>query len=213
MKNRLNLLITALGIMLIINACQTPEERAKEMNGAKPDSNVVTEGNIPADNTATESTTPETDAAVNNAAMKHDSSSLNAGNDTKKATKGKASVGATEPAVNEKMEMDKNGVYARAEVMPSYPGGQQSLEKFVEDNLQYPQGAIDNGIEGKVLISFDVDETGKIYRPMIISEKLGYGLEEEALKIVKAMPQWNPGKMKGKNVKTKFTLPISYQLM
>ena len=63
---------------------------------------------------------------------------------------------------------------------------------------------MDNNVEGKVIISFDVDETGKIYRPMVVSSKLGYGLEEAALKIVKEMPQWNPGKMNGKNVKTKF---------
>lgn len=206
MKNKLTLIAVCFVMLLTTNACQTPEERAKEMNAAKPDSNAVNEENIPADNTIAESS-----AAGH--AINHDSSSINAGSNTKKAAKGKASISISENTANEKMEMDKNGVYARGEIMPSFPGGQQSLEKFVEDNLQYPQEALDNGIEGKVMISFDVDETGKIYRPSVVSPKIGYGLEEEALKVVKAMPQWNPGKMKGKNVKTKFTLPVTYQLL
>jgi protein TonB len=209
MKNTINLIVTALGIMLIINACQTPEERAREMNGGVKDTNKAI-----TDHTATniDAADTNTTVATSNEALTKDSAAV-ATNAPKKSAKGKVIISLNEPAANEKMEMDKNGVYARAEVMPSYPGGQQSLEKFVEDNLQYPQEALDNGIEGRVMISFDVDETGKIYRPMVISPKIGYGLEEEALKVVKAMPQWNPGKMKGKNVKTKFTLPIIYQLL
>lgn len=201
MKNKISLLLFGLGITCMINACQTPEERAQEMNATDT-----------AVNNATISATPDTatTVAADNAATK-DTTSV--ATNTVKAKKGKGTVvmiGANDSKA--KMEADKDGIYARAEIMPSYPGGQKSLEKFVEDNLQYPQDALDNSIEGRVVISFDVDETGKIYRPMILSPKLGHGLEEEALRVVKAMPQWNPGKMKGQNVKTKFTLPIIYQL-
>lgn len=127
-------------------------------------------------------------------------------NQQKKTTRGKATIDMSAASSSSSKENAE-------QVMPSYPGGEQSLEKFVEDNLQYPQEAIDNNIEGRVLVTFDVDENGKIFRPSIASEKIGYGLEEEALRVIKSMPQWNPGKLKGKNVKTKFTLPIIYQII
>ena len=200
MKNTINIIVSALAVLLMINACQTPEERAKEGN-AKDTA-------VQAIDSATTGMSASTDTA-NNKTVTDTTASAN----TTKAKKGKAMVvmvGAHDAKA--KMEADKEGVYERAEIMPSFPGGQNELQKFVEDNLQYPQQAIDNGTEGKVIGSFDVDEKGKIYNPVVVSQKLGNGLEEEALRIVKAMPQWNPGKMKGKNVKTKFTLPIDYQL-
>ncbi|CAN5515122.1 hypothetical protein BH10BAC2_BH10BAC2_41670 [soil metagenome] len=201
MKNKISLIALTLGVMLVINACQTPEERAQEMNTMDTSVNDATISAMP--DTATT-------VATDNRVLPGTTS---ASDITAKTKKGKATV-VMLAAQNTKgkMEADKDGIYARAEVMPAYPGGQRSLEKFVEDNLQYPQDALDNGIEGRVVISFDVDETGKIYRPMIVSDKLGHGLEDEALRVVKAMPQWNPGKIKGQNVKTKFTLPIVYQL-
>jgi protein TonB len=127
----------------------------------------------------------------------------------------KTTVRIKEYAVNRKakMEADAAGVYSYSEVMPSFPGGEKALEKWLENNIQYPETAQDNGTEGDVLITFAVDENGKVYTPTIISNKLGDGLEEEAVAVVYKMPKWNPGKIKGKNVKTKFTLPISFQLM
>ena len=112
----------------------------------------------------------------------------------------------------DKIEADNEGVYNRAEIMPSYPGGENQLRKFIESHIEYPQAAIDNNVEGTVTLAFAVDEHGNIYTPAVVSRKLGYGLEDEAVKVVKQMPKWNPGQIKGKNVKTRFTLPITYQL-
>lgn len=194
------------GGFLFINACKSPEDRASDnmMN----DTAAIHEntGTTPAD-----TMTAMTGARPDTASVAPGPTSGNTS--MKKGTKGKASVSMSDvDNSKDKMEMDKNGVYAKAEVMPSFPGGQNALEKYVEDNLQYPQQALDNGTEGRVLIEFDVDEKGKLYRPIIISDKIGDGLEEEALRVVKGMPTWTPGQMKGKNVKTKFTLPISYQI-
>jgi periplasmic protein TonB len=196
MKNKISLTAIMLGIVLMISACQSAEEKDKEINASD---DIVTD-------TLSAPGTGNTDKERVN-----DTASSTAF--TEKAKKGKASVvmvGAHNSKA--KMEADKDGVYARAEIMPSYPGGQRALEKFVEDNLQYPQEAIDNNVDGRVVISFDIDEKGRIYRPVVISQQLGYGLEEEALRVVNTMPQWKPGKIKGKNVKTKFNLPIVYQL-
>ena len=114
--------------------------------------------------------------------------------------------------MQEKIEVDKEGVYNRAETTPLYPGGETALREFIENHIDYPDNAINNAIEGTVKVHFAVDEQGKIFSPVIISRKLGYGLEEEALRVVKQMPKWTPGQVKGKNVKTGFTLPITYRI-
>ena len=114
--------------------------------------------------------------------------------------------------MQEKIASDNEGVYNRAEVMPYYPGGESALREFIENNIAYPDNALNNDIHGTVKVYFAVDEQGKIYAPVIISPKLGYGLEEEALRVVKRMPKWIPGQVEGKNVKTRFTLPITYKI-
>lgn len=175
----------------------------------------------------TNNETPATDKPVvaeDNTTVKHDSSSVmnvmkdstvsvTAGkpNPAKKDGKSKVSVMVDDKPAG-KMEMDQEGVYNRAEVKPGFPGGQKSLEKFFENNIEYPEDASANGVEGVVMVNFSVDENGKLYSPHIIGEKVGYGIDEEALRVVNKMPKWTAGKIKGKNVKTKFTLPIRFEL-
>jgi protein TonB len=165
-------------------------------------------------------TNPQTQAVADSMAVP-DSTSLeyspNAGTDKddrkpKMSRKGRAILASYRTTNNEKIAADREGVYNRAEIMPSYPGGEAALRKFIEENIEYPQRAMDNDAEGTVTVYFAVDEEGKIYTPTIISSKIGYGLEEEAMRVVNKMPKWNPGQIKGKNVKTKFTLPITYQI-
>ena len=110
------------------------------------------------------------------------------------------------------IEMDKEGIYNRAEIRPSYPGGQKALAKFIQDNIVYPESAIENGVEGSVDVVFAVDENGKVYTPMIKGNKAGYGLDDASLDVVNKMPRWNPGQIKGKNVKSYYTLPISFKI-
>ncbi len=127
----------------------------------------------------------------------------------------KAKVMITMPTAKysaRKIEMDKQGYYSNTEVLPAYPGGQNALVNFFNDNIEYPQMASDNGTEGTVNISFLVDENGKISSPEVVSKKIGDGVEDEALRVFNRMPSWAPGQIKGKNVKTRFTLPVRFQL-
>jgi periplasmic protein TonB len=112
----------------------------------------------------------------------------------------------------EKMVKDKQGIYNRTEVEPAFSGGESALENYIISAIEYPQNAIDNNIEGKVNVRFAVDEKGNISNVSTFGEKIGYGLEEEAIKVVSDMPKWTPGQVKGKNVKTWRTLPINYRL-
>lgn len=131
----------------------------------------------------------------------------------KKGHKGQVRMAMRSERMTGKMEEDKNGVYNYAEVKPMYPGGEKSLEDFVQNHIQYPQDAIDNGVEGTVTVTFAVDENGKVYAPVIKGDRLGYGLDDEAMKVIEAMPKWTPGRIKGKNVKTYYDLPITFTLL
>jgi TonB family protein len=127
--------------------------------------------------------------------------------------KGRASISVTANAeAGVKMEKDKMGYYNYTEILPAYNGGQAALESYINDNIEYPQEAIDNNVEGTVNVQFAVDEQGNVSNVRTIGNKVGYGLEEEAVKVVAAMPKWTPGMVKGKNVKTWRTLPIVYRL-
>jgi len=169
----------------------------------------------PGDSTTATVTTTDTGTVVstNSTAPIPNQTGIGKPNPSKKGGKGKATFRMTSStASNAKMEMDKEGVYNRADVMPSFPGGEKALIKYLENNIQYPQAAIDDGVEGTVQLNFAVDENGKVYAPTLRSEKIGYGLEEEAMRVISTMPKWNPGNIKGKNVKTRFDLPVTYQI-
>jgi len=110
------------------------------------------------------------------------------------------------------MNSDKQGYYSNVEILPMYPGGKAALDEFISNNIEYPETANDNGVEGVVNVSFAVDETGKVSSPKILGKPLGYGLEEEVIKAINKMPTWTPGIIKGKNVKTYYTLPVNFKL-
>lgn len=134
-------------------------------------------------------------------------------NPAKKGLKGKVAILPPPAAIaGASMEADNTGVYSNVEVFPSFPGGNSGLQKFFDKNLEYPEDAAANGVEGTVVISFVVDESGKLTHPEVTGGTTGYGLETEALRVVNKMPVWNPGRLKGKNVKTKFSLPIKFVL-
>lgn len=110
------------------------------------------------------------------------------------------------------MEKDRQGIYYRTEVKPSYPGGEKALAKFIQENIVYPEAALENGVEGEVVVGFAVDERGVIYTPIIKGDLAGYGLDEAATNVVAKMPVWNPGRIRGMNVKSYFSLPIKFRI-
>lgn len=164
----------------------------------------------PADTAAAKMSADDAAARMNNVSP-DTSTAIVKPDPSKKGKKGKVTI--TIPAAGTgDMTPDKEGYYSNTEILPAYPGGQKALENFFARNIQYPADASDNGVEGTVNINFSVDENGKIYTPKVISSKIGYGLEDEALAAFKKMPKWTPGKIKGKNVKTRYTLPVKFML-
>ena len=112
-------------------------------------------------------------------------------------------------AQNKKKANDK--VLEKAEVMPEYPGGDQAMMKFVSENVQYPEEAKEKEISGRVLVSFIVEKDGSIADVKVV-KGIGGGCDEEAVRVVKAMPKWKPGKDKGKPVRVSYMMPFTFKL-
>ncbi|MET0462621.1 MAG: energy transducer TonB [Chitinophagaceae bacterium] len=187
---------TVFGFSLVMVACNNSDESANNSTTANGESAATDTMNTSTTANGAGTTTPAT-----------------GGSTAVAKKKGRASAAAMQAEDEKvKIEKDKSGIYTRAEVAPSYAGGYANIESYIQDNIEYPQNAIDNSIEGTVQVQFAVDENGKVTNVSTIGNKLGYGLEEEAIKVVSNMPKWTPGQVKGKKVKTWRTLPISYQL-
>ncbi len=97
------------------------------------------------------------------------------------------------------------------EQMPEYPGGEINMRKFLNDNIRYPQMARESGISGTVFVTFVVSKTGQISDVRVV-RGIGGGCDEEAVRVVKAMPTWIAGKQSGKAVPVQFNLPIKFSL-
>jgi len=100
-----------------------------------------------------------------------------------------------------------------AEQMPEFNGGQEALARFLSDNIKYPALARENGMEGQVVLQFVVGKDGKIdENSIVVVKKANWGMDEEAVRVVKNMPSWKPGKQNGNPVYVKCTLPIRFKL-
>ena len=102
-------------------------------------------------------------------------------------------------------------VMDKCEVMPKFPGGESGMMKFLTENVKYPKEALDKGITGRVLVEFVVERDGSI-NDVKIMKSVDPILDNEAIRIVKAMPKWEPGTMNGKAVRVKHTLPVTFRL-
>lgn len=98
-----------------------------------------------------------------------------------------------------------------AEQMPIYPGGNEALLQFIQEHLRYPKIAIDNGVQGRVFASFVVDKKGKVSKVEIV-RGLGFGCDEEAIRVISMLPDWKPGKQNGISVAVKMNIPIQFVL-
>ncbi len=106
---------------------------------------------------------------------------------------------------------DSLGAYTFAEQNPEFLGGDGQLLKFIKSNMRYPQMEKDNHIEGQVLVRFVINEEGKVESPTI-TKSVSYGLDREAIRLVKLLPAFVPGHSQGKAVKVYFNLPVEFKL-
>lgn len=128
--------------------------------------------------------------------------------DNNEAVEIKAPIEA--PIVEEEEEVEQ--VFTIAEKMPEFPGGPQALFKYLNDNVKYPVIAQENGISGRVICQFTVNKDGSIVDVEVARSSGDASLDKEAVRVIKSMPKWNPGKQGGKAVRVKYTVPVSFKL-
>jgi len=105
----------------------------------------------------------------------------------------------------------RDNTFITVEQMPQFPGGQDSLLSFIRQNLIYPEKASDKGIQGKVLVSFIVDKSGKV-RDVELKRGVDPLLDAEALRVIRLLPHWVPGMQDGKAVNVSYVLPLNFKL-
>lgn len=135
--------------------------------------------------------------------------------DTNEATSGPSApvsgpVMAGPPAPVQE-ESDEGEIFEVVEQNPMFPGGDKALMAWLTKNLKYPASAQENGIQGRVLVQFVVNKDGSIVDPKVL-RGADPALDKEAMRVVSAMPKWTPGKQRGKTVRVRYTLPVTFRL-
>ncbi len=115
------------------------------------------------------------------------------------------------PVEIQEEEEEDNVVFVIVENKPEFPGGDQALMKYIAENIKYPVIAQENGIQGRVICQFVVNKDGSIVDIDVV-RSVDPSLDKEAIRVIKSMPKWKPGKQRGKAVRVKFTLPIVFRL-
>ena len=102
-------------------------------------------------------------------------------------------------------------IFTVVEQMPAYPGGEEAMMKFIQANIQYPDMERENDIQGRVVVGFVVLEDGSL-TDIAVKKGVSSGIDKEAVRVVKKLPKFTPGKQQGKAVKVSFVLPIMFKL-
>ena len=109
-------------------------------------------------------------------------------------------------------EEEEEVVFVVVESMPEFPGGQQALFKYLSENVKYPVIAQENGIQGRVVCQFTVNKDGSIVDVEVVRSGGDASLDKEAVRVIKTMPKWKPGKQRNKPVRVRYTVPVSFRL-
>ena len=102
-------------------------------------------------------------------------------------------------------------VYDEVEQMPEYPGGMPAMIEFLQTNIKYPEDAVKQKVEGRVMVQFVVETDGSI-SDVHVAKQVFPSLDAEAIRVVQVMPKWVPGREKGKVVRVKYNLPIVFRM-
>lgn len=108
-------------------------------------------------------------------------------------------------------EGDEGEVFQVVEQMPEFPGGMDKLMEYLSKNIKYPSIALENNIQGRVIVEFVVNKDGSIVEPKVM-RSVDTSLDNEAMRVIKSMPKWNPGKQRGKAVRVRYTVPVLFRL-
>ena len=108
-------------------------------------------------------------------------------------------------------EVVEQEIFQIVEEMPAFPGGEKALLEYVAKNIKYPQIARETGIQGRVFVGFVVEPDGSVSNVKIL-RGIGGGCDEEAMRVIKSLPKWKPGKQRGKAVRVSYQIPVVFKL-
>ena len=108
-------------------------------------------------------------------------------------------------------EVVEQEIFQIVEEMPAFPGGEAKLMEYVGKNIKYPQIARETGIQGRVFVGFVVEPDGSISNVKLL-RGIGGGCDEEAMRVIKSLPKWKPGKQRGKAVRVSYQIPVFFKL-
>ena len=108
-------------------------------------------------------------------------------------------------------EVVEQEIFQIVEEMPAFPGGEGKLMEYVAKNIKYPQIARETGIQGRVFVGFVVEPDGSISNVKLL-RGIGGGCDEEAMRVIKSLPKWKPGKQRGKAVRVSYQIPVFFKL-
>lgn len=117
----------------------------------------------------------------------------------------------TPVVVEQEEEEDEQVIFQVVENDPEFPGGIEAMYKFLAQNIKYPQLARENNITGRVYVTFVVEKDGSVSGVKVLRD-IGGGCGAEAVRVVKSMPKWTPGKQRGKAVRVQYNLPVNFNL-
>lgn len=109
------------------------------------------------------------------------------------------------------ISQSNQSVYDQVEQMPEFPGGMPAMIEYLQNNLKYPKDAIKQQVGGRVMVMFVVETDGSLSN-VRVARKVFHSLDTEAVRVVKSMPKWKPGKEKGRLVRVNYTLPVVFSL-
>jgi TonB family protein len=121
------------------------------------------------------------------------------------------SIQTTEDNPVQIIRNNNDSIYQIVEEMPQFPGGEKAMMEYVAKNVKYPQEAKDKEIQGRVFVSFVIEKDGSV-NEVKVERGIGGGCDEEAVRVVKAMPKWKPGKQDGKPVRVSYMMPFFFKL-
>ena len=121
--------------------------------------------------------------------------------------KAKEDIKAPEPPKHE----EETKIFTVVEQMPLFPGGDAALMGYLRDNIHYPTVAAENGVQGRVVVGFVVERDGSITDVNVL-RSVDPSLDREAVRVVKSMPRWTPGKQNGSAVRVKYQVPVTFRL-
>jgi TonB family protein len=106
---------------------------------------------------------------------------------------------------------EEENIFLIVETMPEFPGGEEAFNRYIADSLRYPAAAIESAIQGRVFVTFVVEKDGSVSNARI-RRGIGGGCDEEALRVIRNMPKWAPGKQRGQPVRVQYNMPVMFKL-